>query len=48
MGACHSCTSSKGSKPGKDIVILVIGLDNSGKTTLTHTIKGGAPRRGPR
>ena len=38
MGAC--CSSHTSSK--RDVIILVVGLDNSGKTTLTRTIAGGA------
>ena len=33
------------STPKKELVFLVIGLDNSGKTTLTRTIAGGASAR---
>jgi hypothetical protein len=36
-----NCCSSAFAKP-KELTILVIGLDNSGKTTLCGSIKGGA------
>jgi len=35
------CTCSKSSTGPNAITILVIGLDNSGKTTLSRTINGG-------
>jgi hypothetical protein len=34
------------SSSGGALTFLIIGLDNSGKTTLAHTINGGAWREG--
>lgn len=47
MGGCCSTGSAgvggggSSSKGPREATILVIGLDNSGKTTLTHAINGG-------
>ena len=35
-------SSKVGATPSGQYTLLVVGLDNAGKTTLTHTINGGA------
>jgi GTPase SAR1 family protein len=44
------CSTAAGaaslSSSGGALTFLIIGLDNSGKTTLAHTINGGAWREG--
>jgi GTPase SAR1 family protein len=41
MGGCCSTAASGSGKGPREATVLVIGLDNSGKTTLTHAINGG-------